>query len=277
MSEQDPSPDVTARLRSILTWDVPIPALESVTRALSVTKRAQIITQNAAICFDSNVFLNLGKGRTGADLVDYLGGLHRGPIILPSQVLLELWNNQLNGVEEYVGRLSREFRQLSTSIQEIDPGYSTLKDGAASLVESFQADFGHLLDENTRTDLNALLEMFSKKAIMSQVSRLEFHSVAVLRKRTKTPPGFKDEGDGDFFVWAEFLNGLLHAKDNGQNFDVAVLVTDDVKKDWSTHGTAHPILNAEVSALVGVPLHTMTLKELKASIKRLQEEAEGAP
>lgn len=276
MTEQIQPNEANSRLRSVLSWDVPIPALESVTRALSVSKRPQVITRNAAICFDSNVFLNLGKGRTGADLVDYFGGLHQGPIILPNQVLLELWNNQLNGVEEYVGRLSREFRQLSTSIQEIDPGYSTLKDGASHLVQTFQEDFGHLLDENTRTDLNALLEMFSKKAIVSQVSRSDFHSIAALRKRTKTPPGFKDDGDGDFFVWAEFLNGLLDAKSRGLDFDVAVLVTDDVKKDWSTHGTAHPILNAEVSALVDVPLHTTTLKELKTSIKRLQEEADAS-
>ena len=109
-------------------------------------------------------------------------------------------------------------------------------------------------------------QLLNKKAILSYVPRTRFFEMANNRKRTKTPPGFKDSNDGDFFVWIEFLYGLLKAKDSGGKFNHAILLTDDTKKDWSYKNEAHPILAAEVQSLVGVPFDVWTTDQLCAEI-----------
>ncbi len=260
--------EITRSVRSVLEWEQELPALNSLMSAVRGGTAETDLSPTAAICFDSNVFLNLGKGSRADEVIDYLGKKHAGPIVLPSQVILELWNNHLTGIDAYVSRLSRQFEELNKTVEEIDPQYSGLKDGAKTLARDFQEEFGYVFNEKTRTDLLALLDMLTKTAIVSQLPRAEFSQVASLRKRTKTPPGFKDNGDGDFFVWAEFLQGLLLARTSGKDFDRALLVTDDVKKDWSKNGTPHPILSAELYALVEVPFGVMTLSELKGAVQR---------
>ncbi len=81
------------------------------------------------------------------------------------------------------------------------------------------------------------------------------------------PPGFKDEGDGDFFVWVELMNGLLIAVETEIQFDRVLFITDGVKKDWSTNGSPHPFLVAEIQTLVGVPFQVMSLKSLREAVK----------
>lgn len=261
--------DVTSRLYSGLRWGQDLNILEAVFAAIRGRSTGLKFSSEMAVCFDSNVFINMGKGAKGAELIDYFAQQHNAPIILPSQVLVELWNNQLTGVEAYVGRLGRQFDELNKTIVEIEPHYSTLKTGATALINEFQSDYGHIIEQKNLTDLTGLLDMLSKKARYSQVSREALLECAQQRKRTKTPPGFRDDGDGDFYVWAEFLGGLMTAKIEGVGFESAVLITDDVKKDWSTNGTPNPVLAAEMMALVGVPFHVMRPTDLKAGIKEL--------
>lgn len=218
------------------------------------------------------MFLNLGKGANGTALVDYISAIHKGPVILPAQVLVEFWNNHLSATEAFAERLSKKFQEVNRAITEIEPAYTRLKDGADALAKEFMEDFGHVLSPTTRTELLALLQVLSTRALFAQVGREAFESVVRSRRQCKIPPAFRDEGDGDFFVWVELLDGLLLAQEHGQRFDQVVLVTDDVKKDWSTGGAAHPVLVGEVHALVGVPFCTMTLGEFRAAAAELGAE-----
>ena len=88
------------------------------------------------------------------------------------------------------------------------------------------------------------------------------------RKTTRTPPGFKDEGDGDFFVWADFLLGLLSAANvpDAAIVQHVIFVTEDKKADWSLDGTAHPILTAEVKALTNASFEIWSLDKLATTI-----------
>lgn len=112
----------------------------------------------------------------------------------------------------------------------------------------------------------ALLETLAKKASTPYAPRLRFQGIAALRKSTKTPPGFRDEGDGDFYIWVDFLTGLQKAQSDKQAFSRVVLVTMDRKIDWSRAGVAHPILVAEVKALLNVPFEIWTIDRLAKEI-----------
>lgn len=261
--------EVSARLFRGLKWGQDLNILDAVAAAIRGRSTGLKFSTDMAVCFDSNVFINMGKGAKGAELIDYFAQQHKAPIILPSQVLIELWNNQLTGVEAYVGKLSRQFEELNKTIAEIEPHYSSLKTGASALIAEFQSEYGHIIEQKNLIDLIGLLDMLGKRARYSQVSRESLLDCAQQRKRTKTPPGFRDDGDGDFYVWAEFLGGLMAAQSEGIEFGSALLVTDDVKKDWSTNGTPNPVLAAEMAALVGVPFHVMKPSDVKAGIKDL--------
>jgi hypothetical protein len=114
----------------------------------------------------------------------------------------------------------------------------------------------------------AVLEMLQKRALVPYAPRLRFREIAAQRKRTKTPPRFKDDGDGDFFIWVDFLNGLQQARAKSQEFDHVVLVSHDQKLDWSRAGIAHPILVAEVRSLFDVPFEIWTIQKLADEIGR---------
>jgi hypothetical protein len=94
----------------------------------------------------------------------------------------------------------------------------------------------------------------------------------MLRKKTKTPPGFRDDDDGDFFIWVDFLTGLLNARAAGESYGRVALVSLERKVDWSRAGMAHPILVAEVRALLNVPFEIWTIDRLAAEIAAAPEE-----
>ena len=83
-----------------------------------------------------------------------------------------------------------------------------------------------------------------------------------------TPPGFRDNGDGDFFIWVDLLTGLLEAQALGKEYRRVALVSLDKKVDWSRAGIAHPILVAEVRTLLNVPFEIWTIDRLSAEIAK---------
>lgn len=106
---------------------------------------------------------------------------------------------------------------------------------------------------------------------MPYAPRLRYKEIAAIRKRTKTPPGFRDEGDGDFFIWVDLLHGLQQAQLNKHSFSRVVLVSLDKKIDWSREGIAHPILVAEARALLNVPFEMWTLNDLAREVSAATE------
>ncbi|MDY3666484.1 MAG: PIN-like domain-containing protein [Schaalia hyovaginalis] len=221
-----------------------------------------------AIGFDANVLLNLAKGRRGADLIDYLRSVHRGPVILPSQAVQEFWNSRIYSVSGLADNVRSNFTSLENLVNQIDPAFSGFKTKLEPILREFESEFGHVLDERTAGEIDALLAALEECSLRAEVDRSSLYPIARQRKLAKTPPGFKDEGDGDFLIWADFLLCLQMAMDERPEFPAAALVTDDTKKDWSTKGTPNPILTAEVHTLVGVPFFTLTLTQFNSRVEK---------
>ena len=136
----------------------------------------------------------------------------------------------------------------------------------AALIDEFRTSFGYVYDGSTVRRTMSLFEVLQEKAVISYVRRDRFSELAVHRKRTKTPPGFKDDLDGDFFVWLDMLDSLLIAQSRQIPFHKVVLVSNDKKLDWSREGIAHPILSAELMTLIGVPFETWDVFKLVRNV-----------
>lgn len=259
---------------NLLSRKTPVDALPHLIDALQFpTERVGRFSQvdnfkEWAIGFDSNVLLNFAKGRKGPDLVDYLGKLHKGPVILPSQAVQEFWNNKIPSVDGLSDQVRKTFESLQGLVNQIDPAFSGFQGKLNPILREFESDFGPVLAKTRAQEVNALLEALSESALRAEVDRSLLYPLARQRKLAKTPPGFKDDGDGDFLIWADFLLGLQLATEQGRLFPAAALVTDDIKKDWSTKGTPNPILTAEVYTLVGVRFFTLTLAEFHSQVEK---------
>ncbi|CCJ05880.1 PIN-like domain-containing protein [Methylocystis sp. SC2] len=222
--------------------------------------------EHTAIALDANVFLRLSGHPKSADIIDYLGSRHSAPLILPGQAVQEFWNNQLQAVDTVSSSLKKKFDGLKTDFARVDSNFGPYASEIGDLLEQFSSEHGHVYDEATVRKTEALFEVLQKRALVPYVSRQCFREIADQRKRTKTPPGFKDEGDGDFFIWVDMLAGLLQAQQNGKEFARVVLVSQDKKTDWSRAGKAHPVLVAEVKSLVRVPFEIWTTDQLAQEI-----------
>lgn len=246
----------------LLDGHTPLNTLHHLNGAMRTVRPEPEPDPTIAIGLDANVLLNLGKGRSGADVVDYLGQKHVGPVILPHQVIVEFWNNQAGGIHALADGLRRQFEELSAAIEQLDPDYTHFREGSRRLLGDFAERYGHVIEERVAGQLTTLLEVLEVRALTPQLPRDPFDSIARRRQATRTPPGFKDDGHGDFYVWGEFLLGLLVAGEAGTVFTRTVLVTDDRKSDWSTKGTTHPSLCSEVEALTGASFETWSLPTL---------------
>ncbi len=221
-----------------------------------------------AIGFDSSSFLRLGSHRKSEDILDYLRSQHLAPLVLPGQAIQEFWNNQLQAVETIATKVKGKFDAFQSELKRAEPFFESYAEKIDELLEEFRTQHGHIYDEATIRKTGTVLDLLKQRAIVSYAPRLQLAEVAAYRKRTKTPPGFKDDGDGDFFIWADFLTGLQMARARGDRFSRAVLVTRDVKLDWSRSGIAHPILSAEIKALLDIPFEIWGEDKLASEIDR---------
>lgn len=255
------------RLLSLLDRRSSIDPLKALVSAMgSTSAKRDTRLSEIAIGLDSSVFLRLGQ-RAGADIVDYLDAEHPAPIILPGQAIQEFWNNQLSVVDTISTSLKKKYDALRSELVKVDNNFGDFCARMERLLDDFEAQYGFIYDESTKRTAVKLLETLQRKAIVPYVSRSIFHDVAANRKRTRTPPGFEDNRDGDFFIWADFLSGLLQSKAQGRQFSHAIIVTHDKKIDWSRAGTAHPVLVAEVSALVDVSFELWDIQRLTSAIE----------
>ncbi|THD68187.1 MAG: hypothetical protein E7813_11150 [Bradyrhizobium sp.] len=169
--------------------------------------------------------------------------------------------------------MKRKFDSFQSELKKAVPFFSEYAEKIEVLLEEFRAQHGHVYDEATVRKTVAVLELLQARASVPYASRTALKDVAAYRKRTRTPPGFKDDGDGDFFIWADFLTGLQLAQASGAKFVRAILVTRDQKVDWSRAGIAHPILVAEMRSLLGISFEIWSDERLYSEIeKALAEE-----
>ena len=226
---------------------------------------------HTAIAIDSSVFMRVATHSKSELIVDYLDGQHSAPVVLPGQAVQEFWNNQIEAVDTVATKLKKSFEALRTQIDKIPEELSEFTNRMNALLDEFSEKHGYIYEGATVTKTSSFLSILKDKAVVPYCPRPMIRDIAAHRKSTKTPPGFKDQGDGDFFIWADLLYGLRNLQLHGEDFAKVVLVTNDTKKDWSREGKAHPILAAEISALLGVTFETWTLEKLITSIEEATE------
>lgn len=219
-----------------------------------------------AVGFDANIVLRLGTERRNDAIIDYLRSLHPAPLILPGQVVQEFWNNQHNAIKSMATNGREHFQKLKSELDKFDNDFGGFSAEFDQLMTRFSEEYGYMFDPSTVSRTDTFLDVLKTRALVPFVERSLYAEIARVRHTTKTPPGFEDAGDGDFYVWADLLRGLQIARDAGTEFSNVALITQDKKKDWSRDGNSHPILAAEVMALTGKTFETWTLDQLRAKV-----------
>ena len=265
--DAEQSAHLEVEIMAVLSRERPIEALAELARAYR-PEPEQVTLGRCAIALDSSVFLRLG---TQEGVIDYLGANHPAPLILPGQAIQEFWNNNLSAAESIASGIGKKFDALKAEVEKVDATFGDFSTQFKALLDEFRESFGYAYDGGTVRRTISLFEVLKSKAVVSYVSRERFAAMAEARHKTKTPPGFKDPGDGDFFIWLDLLKALLLTKKQGSQFDRLLIVTNDKKPDWSREGVPHPILSAELQALVGVPLETWTLDKLVREVAAFTE------
>lgn len=225
--------------------------------------------KTTAIGLDSSSFLRIPRHKHSAGIIDYFATDDAGPIILPGQTVQEFWNNQLTASDTWVTAIKKKFDNFQKELASVDGFFKEFAGSIEQQIKQFGVEYGTIFDEENVKQTEILLEALQKKAIVSFANRSELLAIATARNSTKTPPGFKDDGDGDFFVWADFLIGLMQARLNGMQFENAVLVTNDKKLDWSRGGVAHPLLASEVMSLLNIRFEIWDVDRLGKEIDAL--------
>ena len=253
--------DCLNQVCALLDRGTQISALPSLSSALRFELPQRELAETV-IAFDANILLRISKHKKCDDIVDYLRTHFSGHLILPGQVVQEFWNNQFLGVDSISTALQKKFKEVSDTVGDIDDQFSDYASRFKALIDEFDEDYGYIFDENTARKTKLFVDLLIEKARVPFVKRSLIAASAEVRKRTKTPPGFKDGGDGDFFVWADLLLGLAELKKESVPYRRVTLVTLDKKIDWSRGGIPHPILSAEITAISGAEFETITLETL---------------
>ena len=267
-SDADLSRDCNRMVAQVLNREVDITAISALGSALeqggstNATQDDQRLAAQTVIAFDTNVFLRLSGHQKADDVVDFLRTSFHGKLLLPGQAIQEFWNNQLNAVETVASSIKKHSDNLRKEIEKIDPSYGDFAVRFRGLLDEFQASYGYLYDEATLRRLKLIVGLLSEKALIPYCPRTELSSIALVRRRTKTPPGFKDDLDGDFFLWADLLLGVATLLKEGFSPLRVALVSNDAKVDWIRHGVPHPILSAEMKALCGAAFQIWSLDDL---------------
>lgn len=258
------------KILRVLNRDDNIPSLDSLIHTLSKKTDNESI-DTIAIGFDTNILLKLTSHKQSADIIDYLSTSHKAPIFLPGQIIQEFWNNQLNAIDTISSSLKRSFDQLKSNTQKIDNDFGSYADEFEALIDKFSSEYGSIYDKKTLVNLSLILKALKDKAQVPYAPRELFYSCATIRKKTKTPPGFKDDINnyGDAYVWFDFLTGLLDAREAKKPFSKAVFVTNEKKIDWCNRaGIAHPILVAEIKEIFNVEFEIWDIEELAKNISK---------
>lgn len=256
-------------LLTVLDRGTTLNALVALQYSLSTSAPTDIgISLNeTAIALDTNVLLKLASHRKSAEVTDYLSSRHDAPLIIPGQVIQEFWNSHVGSLMTVAAQVDKKLVDLKMSVDELDP-HSQLADAIQQIRDKVRTDYDFLYDAGLVRKTKAMLSSLEARATVPFARRSAFVQTAELRKRTKTPPGFRDEGYGDFYVWVDLLTGLQKARAAGSAFARVAVITNEEKPDWVRNGMAHPILLSEVLSLFNVPFEIWKLDRLVVEIDR---------
>ena len=250
-----------ARVSQVLSRSTSVDALAALSRAIQFNLPPAPL-EDTIIALDANVILRLSGHARSADIVDYLRTDFPGRLILPGQVIQEFWNNQFMAVLTKSAEIKKKFNELKGLVGDIDNRFESFSEKFDDLLNDFNDSFGYVFDEQTVGKTKLLIELLEEKALVPFVPRTDFANTALARRRTKTPPGFKDDLDGDFYVWSDLLFGLAQLRSEMPDIKRVILVTLEKKIDWSRDGVPHPILSSEITAICGATFETVTIDTL---------------
>ena len=253
------------RIVEILERRLEIDALPALIHAVKASN-ATADLKSSAIVIDANAILRIPGHRKSSDIIDYLAGVHPGPVVLPGQVVQEFWNNQLNAVNTIYKTINTKAVDLSREVAKAADVGVTSTENISVAVDDFKRGNEHLFDPDLIQKTASFLERLQISAMVPHAPRKGLYDIALQRKFSKTPPGFKDDGDGDFLVWVDALWGLSKSRSGGAKFSNVILLTNDKKIDWCRGFTAHPILYAEIKALLSVHFEVWTLDHFAQAI-----------
>ena len=253
------------RIVEILERRLEIEALPALIYAVKASG-ATADLNSSAIVIDANAILRIPGHRKSSDIIDYLAGVHPGPVVLPGQVVQEFWNNQLNAVNTIYKTITAKANDLSREVSKAGDVGVVSAERIGSAIDDFKRDNEHLFDPDLVQKTASFLERLQNTAVVPHAPRKGLYDIALQRKLSKTPPGFKDDGDGDFLVWVDALWGLSRSRSDGAEFSNVILLTNDKKIDWCRGSTAHPILYAEMKALLSVHFEVWTLDHFAQAI-----------
>ncbi|CAN7555021.1 PIN-like domain-containing protein [Neorhizobium tomejilense] len=262
----DAAPGTTlAKIISVLDRRENIPMLEALAAAVKGAAPDTNLA-NSALVLDANVFLRIPSNKKSADIMDYLTGVHEKPVVVPGQVIQEFWNNQLSATDTVYKALSKKYNDLSKDVVKYSSAGILGIESVAESLDAFKLGNEHMFEPELMSKTSSFLERLVQKAVVPFAPREPFTEIARGRKLARTPPGFKDDGDGDFLVWVDLLWGLCEAKASGASFDNVILLSHDAKLDWSRGKVAHPVLTAELRAVLGAHFEIWTLDKLSDAI-----------
>lgn len=258
--------DIITSLEFVLDRKTEIDTLTELRQAITTSPQTRTPLGEIALGIDTCVFLRIGKHAKSADIVDYLSSRHAAPLIIPGQAIQEFWNNHLHTIDTHAAAIKKKHEELKKVTQQASIDFTDYHTRMESVITDFEANYGYIYDDGAKRRASNVLDTLKDAVTVPYAPRSRFAPIAANRKRTKTPPGFKDDLDGDFYIWLDFLYGLIKAKHEGKHFTKVVLITDDGKIDWSRAGMAHPILSAEIRCLLNIPFETWSLDKLSREI-----------
>lgn len=261
-------PDPTQDLISVFERRASIDAVEglmhSLTGDLTINENNIVdMLPKTAIGIDTNILLLFSMNAQGCySAIDYLSQERDAPFILPGQVIQEFWNNLKNSPNVKWKEMKKKFGEFKDAVQQLSGhalvGLKVIEDALSEFSTEHVETYSPLIMNSAIGVMRELRET----AVVPFCPRSIFRDIYRSRNSTKTPPGFEDDGDGDFFVWADFLYGLKEQQIGGSKFQHVIFVTNDSKVDWVINDSAHPILISEVKSLLQVSFEIWNLKKL---------------
>lgn len=249
--------DLVARTR-------PLNAFNQLSDNLKAPKMSAVL-RSSHVCIDTCVLIHFAKHPKADTILDYFSSIHEGDLVVSAQSIQEYWNNHVFAIETVASGVSKKFTELEKEVKKVDPSWSNFSSEIDNLIARLKREYGHLHEPKLRAKLSSFADQLAKIATISEVPRSRFYAYAEQRKKLKTPPGFEDSGNGDFFIWLDFLYAIRQSK--YETASHAILVTDDTKRDWSKGSVPHPVLAAEMELFTQLSFETWTLDKLSETIE----------
>lgn len=228
-------------------------------------------TRLALVALDTNVLKRLRHHPLQAESLVTRLKANGTLLIVPSQALTEFWNNHNVFAKEEWSQVRTAFESFRKKAVAADPtnSFSVELSELDSILENIYSGLNARADPQFMQKSQNLVKTILQDAEVPEVSRVAFIEIAEARLRSKTPPGFADGTKvhplGDFFVWADFLLGVMTVSSQlGEG--VCLFATQESKPDWKTGGSGHPFLLAEATRITGRSVIITDLEGLESRL-----------